>query len=99
MHDDPGGGHSAEKHDDHHDDGHDGHDHHLHGGLDPHVWHDPHNIIKMNKIITEETSPQCVECKKRINGKPWITVSCNGECVYACRYLCTKYLSNYVGKF
>ena len=52
----------------------------------------------MNKIITEETSPQCIECKKIINGKPWITVSCNDECVYACRYLCTKYLSNYVGK-
>ena len=52
----------------------------------------------MNKIITEETFPQCIECKKRINGKAWITVSCNGECVYACRYLCTKYLSNYVGK-
>ena len=52
-HDDHGGGHSAEKHDDHHDDGHDGHDHHLHGGLDPHVWHDPHNIIKMSKIISD----------------------------------------------
>ena len=53
KHDDHGGGHSAEKHDDHHDDGHDGHDHHLHGGLDPHVWHDPHNIIKMSKIISD----------------------------------------------
>ena len=48
-HDDHGVGHSAEKHDDHHD----GHDHHLHGGLDPHVWHDPHNIIKMSKIISD----------------------------------------------
>ena len=53
-HDDGHGvGHSAEKHGDHHDDGHDGHDHHLHGGLDPHVWHDPHNIIKMSKIISD----------------------------------------------
>ena len=52
-HDDHGVGHSAEKHGDHHDDGHDGHDHHLHGGLDPHVWHDPHNIIKMSKIISD----------------------------------------------
>lgn len=52
----------------------------------------------MNKNIIENTSAQCIECKKIINGKPWITVSCNDECVYACRYLCTKYLSNYIGK-
>ncbi len=30
-----------------------GHHHHDHGGLDPHVWHDPHNIIKMGNIINE----------------------------------------------
>ena len=28
------------------------HHHHDHGGLDPHVWHDPHNIIKMADLIT-----------------------------------------------
>ena len=28
------------------------HHHHDHGGLDPHVWHDPHNVIKMADIIT-----------------------------------------------
>ena len=28
-----------------------GHHHHDHGGLDPHVWHDPHNIIKMGNVI------------------------------------------------
>ncbi len=28
------------------------HHHHDHGGLDPHVWHDPHNIIKMADVIT-----------------------------------------------
>ena len=27
--------------------------HHDHGGLDPHVWHDPHNIIKMGNVITK----------------------------------------------
>jgi len=30
-----------------------GHHHHDHGGLDPHVWHDPHNIIKMGKIVSK----------------------------------------------
>ena len=30
-----------------------GHHHHDHGGLDPHVWHDPHNIIKMGNVINE----------------------------------------------
>ena len=29
------------------------HDHHDHGGLDPHVWHDPHNIIKMGNVISK----------------------------------------------
>ena len=29
-----------------------GHHHHDHGGLDPHIWHDPHNIIKMGEIIS-----------------------------------------------
>ena len=32
--------------------GHD-HHHHDHGGDDPHVWHDPHNTIKIGKIISE----------------------------------------------
>ena len=31
----------------------DGHHHHDHGGLDPHVWHDPHNIIKMGSVVSE----------------------------------------------
>ena len=37
--------HSATKDDDH------DHHHHDHGGLDPHVWHDPHNIITMGNVI------------------------------------------------
>ncbi len=36
-------------HDDHSDHG--GHD--DHGGLDPHVWHDPQNIIKMGDLISK----------------------------------------------
>jgi len=30
-----------------------GHHHHDHGGLDPHVWHDPHNIIKMVEVVSK----------------------------------------------
>tara|TARA_B100000700_G_C15055852_1_gene862783 strand:+ start:3810 stop:4868 length:1059 start_codon:yes stop_codon:yes gene_type:complete len=31
-----------------------GHHHHDHGGDDPHVWHDPHNLIMMAEIIKEK---------------------------------------------
>jgi len=34
-------------------DGHHHHHHHGHGSLDPHVWHDPANIIKMSKVISK----------------------------------------------
>jgi zinc/manganese transport system substrate-binding protein len=33
-----------------------GHHHHDHGGLDPHVWHDPHNIIKMGEVVSKSLS-------------------------------------------
>ncbi len=33
------------------DEGEGHHHHHDHGGLDPHIWHDPHNIIKMGKVV------------------------------------------------
>ena len=35
------------------DEGEGHHHHHDHGGLDPHVWHDPHNIIKMGEVISK----------------------------------------------
>ncbi len=35
------------------DEGGDHHHHHDHGGLDPHIWHDPHNIIKMGNLISK----------------------------------------------
>ena len=45
--------HSAAKHDEHDDhENHNDHDH-DHGDLDPHVWHDPHNIIKMGNVISK----------------------------------------------
>ena len=59
-------GHSAKKHDDHdnHDD-HDDHDHHDHGGVDPHVWHDPHNIIKMGEVVSKSLKKDVPERKLR----------------------------------
>ena len=50
-------GHSAKKHDDH--------DHHDHGGVDPHVWHDPHNIIKMGKVVSKSLKKDVPERKLR----------------------------------
>ena len=35
------------------DEGEGHHHHHDHGGQDPHVWHDPHNIIKMGNVISK----------------------------------------------
>ena len=35
------------------DEGEGHHHHHDHGGLDPHIWHDPHNIIKMGDVISK----------------------------------------------
>ena len=66
-------GHSATKHDDHDDhghsaikhDGHDDHDHHDHGGVDPHVWHDPHNIIKMGEVVSKSLKKDVPERKLR----------------------------------
>ena len=66
--------HSAKKHDDHDDqddhghsakklDDHDDHDHHDHGGLDPHVWHDPHNIIKMGEVVSKSLKKDVSERK------------------------------------
>ena len=51
-------GHSAKKHDDHDD-----HDHHDHGGVDPHVWHDPHNIIKMGEVVSKSLKKDVSERK------------------------------------
>ena len=57
-------------HDDHDDHGHsakknDDHDHHDHGGVDPHVWHDPHNIIKMGEVVSKSLKKDVPERKLR----------------------------------
>ena len=51
---------SAKKHDDRND-----HDHHDHGGVDPHVWHDPHNIIKMGEVVSKSLKKDVPERKLR----------------------------------
>ena len=35
------------------DEGNGHHHHHHHGSLDPHVWHDPSNVIKIGKVISK----------------------------------------------
>ena len=62
-----------DSHDDHDDqvlsarknDGHDDHDDHDHGGVDPHVWHDPHNIIKMGEVVSKSLKKDVPERKLR----------------------------------
>ena len=62
-----------DSHDDHDDqvlsarknDGHDDHDDHDHGGVDPHVWHDPHNIIKMGEVLSNSLKEDVPEGKLR----------------------------------
>ena len=55
-------------------------------------------LVRMNNVVKGPMGPHCIECNNEIIGKPWITVDVNGKCVYGCSYLCSKYMSNYVGK-
>ncbi|MDU2183950.1 MAG: zinc ABC transporter substrate-binding protein, partial [Negativicoccus succinicivorans] len=48
--------HDADHHDeDHHDEDHhaEGHHHHHHGGVDPHVWLDPQNVMKEAAVVAD----------------------------------------------
>jgi ABC-type Zn uptake system ZnuABC Zn-binding protein ZnuA len=53
-HDDHEGDHEGEDHDDHEGEDHDDHDHA--GGLDPHVWFDPNNVIIWTENIVAALS-------------------------------------------
>ena len=58
-------GQDQDAHDDHdeHSEGHGeegDHHHHHHGGPDPHVWHDPQNIIEMSNIIVDSLKTNLV---------------------------------------
>lgn len=48
--------HDTDHHDaDHHDEDHhaEGHHHHHHGGVDPHVWLDPQNVMKEAAVVAD----------------------------------------------
>ena len=46
----------------------------------------------------EDNSIRCINCKKEIEGKPWITVDCGRDPeVHACGYSCSNRLKYYVG--
>ncbi len=65
--------HSSEEDRNHHDEhleneNEDGHHHHLHGGLDPHIWHDPRNTKKMADLIYAELK-QDIPAGERKNRK------------------------------
>jgi hypothetical protein len=42
---------------------------------------------------------KCFDCKKIIEGKPWITLSCDkGEFfIHGCSYSCSRYLGKHMG--
>ena len=42
---------------------------------------------------------KCFDCKKIIEGKPWITLSCDSGdfFVYCCSYSCSRYLGKHMG--
>lgn len=41
----------------------------------------------------------CSICKKEIEGKPWISIQCDKDCIiHGCSYICNKKMSLLVGK-
>lgn len=41
---------------------------------------------------------KCFECKKEIQGKPWIILETNDKCnVFGCSYKCSKNLDKFMG--
>ena len=52
-----------------------------------------------DEIVFAMNEVKCFDCKKSIEGKPWITLSCDkGEFfIYGCSYSCSKHLHRYMG--
>jgi len=61
---------------------HDGHDHHAHGGLDPHVWHNPRNTIKIGKVIYENIKKDYAFSDKIVLSKRYQTFEAIIEDLY-----------------
>jgi len=62
------------------------------------------NMNKITKEIKDEIEIEdigirCFECKKEIEGKPWIILSCDNSDfhIYGCSYHCSKDLGQYMG--
>ena len=56
--------------------------------------------MKINVVDEDEedNAIRCINCRKEIEGKPWITVDCGKDPnVHACGYSCSNRLKYYVG--
>ena len=57
-------------------------------------------VVKVTVEVDEEedNTIRCIDCKKELEGKPWITVDCGKDpAVHACGYSCGRRLKYYVG--
>ena len=57
-------------------------------------------VVKVDVDVDEEedNTIRCINCKKELEGKPWITVGCGkAPAVHACGYSCGQRLKYYVG--
>jgi|TARA_Y100000996_G_scaffold414554_1_gene405794 hypothetical protein len=57
-------------------------------------------VVKIDVDVDEEedNTIRCINCRKEIEGKPWITVGCGKDpSVHACGYSCSNRLKYYVG--
>ena len=56
-------------------------------------------IVNVNVDEMEDNAIRCINCKKEIEGKPWITIDCGNRdpYVHACGYSCSNRLKYYVG--
>ena len=57
-------------------------------------------VVKVDVDVDEEedNTIRCINCKKELEGKPWITVGCGKDpAVHACGYSCGQRLKYYVG--
>ena len=57
-------------------------------------------VVKVDVDVDEEedNTIRCINCRKEIEGKPWITVGCGKDPeVHACGYSCGQRLKYYVG--
>tara|TARA_Y100000996_G_scaffold415073_1_gene408076 strand:+ start:316 stop:690 length:375 start_codon:yes stop_codon:yes gene_type:complete len=56
-------------------------------------------VVKIDVAVEEEedNTIRCINCKKELNEKPWISVRCDEDIVHACKYGCAQRLKYYIG--